>query len=229
MIFYEYHVHPEIDLEGMLAKLEALGWTGVCFVCKSMEAIEQLKKALNALKSSKLDFALGYKIETTQPEHLAKIAKNMRKKVEVLLVHGGNLEINRAACETPEVDILTHPELGRNDAGLDYVAAKLARENKVAIEFNFRSLLLSYKKSRADIFSRMLENAKLVRKAKAPFIITSGAVEPYDLRSPYELMAFGKALGLNPKESKNGLSERILKENRKRLGGKWVMPGVEIE
>jgi ribonuclease P/MRP protein subunit RPP1 len=229
MGFYEYHIHPEIDLEGMLAKLEALGWSGVCFLCRSEEAMDQLKRALSALKTPGLDVAISYKIETAQPEHLAKIAKTMRKRAEVILAHGGNLEINRTACETPEIDILAHPEIGRNDSGLDYVAAKLARENNVAIEFNFRGLLLSYKKTRAEIFSRMLENARLVRKAKAPFIITSGALEPYDLRSPYELMAFARALGLNPKESKKGLSEKLLKENRKRLGGRWIMPGVEIE
>ena len=226
MKFYEYHVHPEVDLEGMIKNLGNLGWSGVCFVCDSLEAIEEFKKKL---KKTNLDIAFGYKIETDKPSNIPKIAKKIRKRVELILVHGGDLEINRKACETPEVDILTHPELGRDDPGLDYIMAKLAKKNNVSIEFNFRNLLFSYKKSRSDIFSNMLENAKLVRKYRTPFVLSSGAIEPYDLRSPSELISFGKVLGLNPKEIKTNLSEKILEENRKRLGKKWIMPGVELE
>ena len=229
MGFYEYHVHPEVDLEGMLRTLEKLGWSGACFVCKSLEDIERLKKTLEAFKTSRLDVSFGLKIEVHQPENIPRIAKKARKGVELILVHGGSLEVNRKACETAEVDILAHPELGRNDSGLDYTMAKLAKENRVAIEFNFRNILFSYKKSRSETLSRLLENANLVRKAKAPFVITSGAVEPYDLRSPSELIAFGRTLGLNQKHVKASFSEKMLKENRKRLGSRWVMPGVEIE
>ena len=228
MNFYEYHVHPEIDLEGVVKTLEKLRWSGACFVCNSIEKIKELKNEMKNLETN-LDIAFGYKIETDKPNNVTKLARRFRRRVEIILVHGGKLEINRKACETPEVDILTHPELGRNDGGLDYVMAKLAKENHVAIEFNFRNLLLSYGKIRSAVFSSMLNNARLVKKYKAPFVLTSGAVEPYDLRSPSELIAFGRTLGLNSKDVKLSLSDGIIKENRKRLGGRWIMPGVEIE
>jgi ribonuclease P/MRP protein subunit RPP1 len=226
MSFYEYHVHPEVDLEKMAETLRKLGWSGVCFVCRSLEEIEGFRRKLGR---TELDVAFGYKIETNKPDNVPKIAKKVRKKVELVLVNGGDLEVNRKACETSEVDILTHPELGRNDPGLDYVFAKLARKNNVSIEFNFRNILLSYKKSRSDIFSNMLENAKLVRKYGTPFILSTGAIEHFDLRSPSELISFGRVLGLDSKEIKTNLSGKILQENRKRLGKKWVMPGVELE
>ena len=226
MKFYDYHVHPEIDLENMLSMAEKLGWSGVCLACRSFREIEE---ARNNLRKTGLEVAFGYKIEARKPAEIAKTAKKIRKRVELILVHGGDPEINRKACETPEVDVLAHPELGRNDPGLDHVMVKLAKENGVSIEFNFRNLLLSYKKSRSDIFSNMTENAKLVRKFRAPFVITSGALEPYDLRPPSELISFANLLGLNTKETKNRLSGKILEENRKRLDSKWVMPGVELE
>jgi len=228
MIFYEYHLHPEIDLEGMLKTSEKLGWKGVCLVCKSLESMEELKKRLLNMRPAN-DVFFGYRIETNQPENVQKTARKMRKRVEIIIVQGGDIEVNRAACETSEIDILSHPEMGRKDSGLDYVMAKLAKGNNVAIEFNFRNVLFSSKKTRSDILSSMLENAKLVRKYKTPFVLTSGALEPYDLRSPSELISFGRILGLNTKDIKENLSDRIIRENRKRLGGKWIMPGVEIE
>jgi ribonuclease P/MRP protein subunit RPP1 len=228
MQFYEYHVHPEVDMENVLSKLEILGWKGVCFVCRSVDDIEKYKNLLKSFKTH-MDVSFGYKIETENPKNVVKIAKSVRKKVEIILVHGGKLDINRVACETPEIDILTHPELGRQDGGIDYVMANLAKENNVAIEFNFRNLLLSYKKRRAEIFSYMLENAKIVKKVKAPFVITSGALEAYDLRSPYDLLSFAKTLGFSQKDAKLALSNNIIEENRRRLSGKWIMPGVEKE
>jgi len=226
MSFFEYHVHPEVDPGGMASTLKTLGWNGACFICKSLEEAEMFKKKLG---KTGLDVAFGCKIETKDPNSIPRIARKIRKRAEIILVHGGDLEINRKACETPEIDILAHPELGRNDPGLDYVMARLAKKNNVAIEFNFRGLLVSYKKSRSDVFSAMLENAKLVRKYKVPFIMTSGAIEHHGLRSPSELIAMGRVLGLESNFIKNSLSPVMLKENRKRLGIKWIMPGVELE
>lgn len=225
MMFYEYHVHPEVDLGGMLDNLSKLGWGGACLICDSLEQMEKIRKSIK----TGLDISLGYRIKTEKPSVVVKLARKMRKKAEVILVNGGDTEINRKACETPEVDILTHPGLDRKDSGLDYVMAKFARENNVAVEFSFRELLLSYKISRSRIFSGMLENAKLVRKYKTPFTITSGAVDPLDMRSPSDLISLGRILGLDPKRVKSSLSDWIVKENRKRLDKKWIMPGVEIE
>lgn len=228
MNFYEYHLHAEIDLDGMLSTLPKLGWSGACLVFKTIEQMEQARKLMQG-KHPGIAISYGHKIETPQPEHVQRIARKLRKSTELIFVHGGDIEVNRKACETPEVDVLSHPEQGRNDGGLDHVMVRLAKENNVAIEFNFRSLLLPSRKSRSDVFSRMLDNAALVRKYKAPFVLTSGAVEPYDLRSPSELMSFAKLLGLDPKRAKFALSPKMLEENRKRLGKNWIMPGVEIE
>jgi ribonuclease P/MRP protein subunit RPP1 len=227
MNFYDLHVHPEIDPKKMIEFAKLLGWDGICFVFKSLREIEKFKKTFESNQG--LDIAFGLKIEVKNPEELKKIVRNVRREVELISIFGGDLEINRKACETPEVDILTHPEFERNDSGLDHVTVKLAKENNVSIEFNFRELLFSYKKSRADVFSKMLKNAKLVRKYNAPFIITSGALDPHDLRSPSDLISFGRVLGLDPKKTKLSFSGSILKENRKRLASEWVMPGVEIE
>ncbi|MCX6817791.1 MAG: hypothetical protein NTU57_02955 [Candidatus Aenigmarchaeota archaeon] len=230
MSFYEYHVHAEVDVNGMLTLLERMGWKGVCFVSKSLEDVSALRDQFASMPSkSPLDVSFGLKIETSHPDQMQKLARKARKAVEVILVHGGNIEVNRVACETPEIDVLAHPEMGRNDGGIDLVMAKLAKKNNVAIEFNMRNVLISNRKTRADVFSSMLENAKLVRKYKPPFILTSGAVDPYDLRAPSELLSFARLLGLNPKYSKIAISGKMLLENRKRLGGKWIMPGVEVE
>lgn len=141
-------------------------------------------------------------------------ARGMRKKVDVIVSEG------REALETPEVDVVW--------AGgeMNYIMVKIAKRNNVAIGFDFSLLLHSSKRKRGELLAVYFQAAKLVRKYKAPFILTSGAHSPWDLRSPSDLIAFGKVLGFQESECKKALSGRIVKENRKRLE-KGVIRGVE--
>ena len=106
--------------------------------------------------------------------------------------------------------------------------AKLAKKNNVSIEFSLSDLIQTSKLSRSKILHDLMENAKLVKKYKTPFVLTSGSFDCFGLRSPSELLSFGRVLGFQDPEIKNALSDFIVKENRKRLSGKWVMPGVEV-
>ncbi len=227
MKFYDMHVHPEVELIKVLAFAEKLGWNGLCLIYNDIKELEEARMALKSVKH--IDISFGVKLEPKRANDIPVMVERVRKRAEMVLVYGGDLEINRKACETAGVDILCHPELGREDSGLDHIMAKLAKKNFVAIEFNFRQLLMLYSQNRSKYFSNMEINAKLVQKYNVPFVLTSGAVSCWDLRAPSELSSLGKLLGFDGKEVKNALSGWILENNRKRLSGKWVMPGVELE
>jgi ribonuclease P/MRP protein subunit RPP1 len=150
---------------------------------------------------------------------------------DVLLVHGGDLRLNRAAVETKEVDILTHPERKRYDSGLNHVMAKLARKNKVAIEVNFNEILNNTKKTRSRAMGYMRDNVQLAKKYKMPIVVCSGAKSHWDMRDPLSLASMAEQLGMPLKDAKESVSktpEAIVKEIKKRKGGEWVMPGVKI-
>lgn len=234
MKLYDLNVRansPE-DLKETIRLARELGWSGLGIVLEYSrdfsKNLESLRKEIKTLKPG-LDIVLCAEIPGDRPSSIRRIAGDLRKRVELILVSGGDLEANRRALETPEVDILSHPSLGRNDPGIDHVMAKLAVKNRVAVEFSFNEILYAYKKRRAQILQNLLESAKLVRKYRSPFILSSGAQGPWDLRGSSELIALGGLLGLGPGETKQSLSGGILQENRKRLGRKWVMPGVEVE
>ena len=208
---------------------EKLGWKGIGIIIdyKDLEGLKKIKKTIK-----NLDIAFGIEIEPKRASSLKRHVLKIRKEVELVLVSGGDLDINRKALETPEVDILTHPwgSLNnlRSDPGINHISARLAKENNVAISFNFGDLIHSYQRKRTALFQNYLGAAKLIKKYKSPFVITSGALSPWDMRSPSDLFSFGKILGLGDREIKASMLGRTVKENRKRLGKKWIMPGVEI-
>jgi len=210
------------ELEKMAEVAKRLGWRGIGVILPWKE-----RAKLKEFKGKRLETDVALGLELSGRGFKRDIQK-VRREVELIVVQGGDSDINRAAVETPEVDILARPWMGRQDCGIDYVMARLAAKNRVAIQFDFGELLHSSKRSRVQLLSQLMEAAKLVKKYRAPFVVTSGAKSPFDLRAPSDLLSFGRILGFQDPDIKKALSGWIVQENRKRLSGKWVMPGVEV-
>ena len=230
-MFYDLNVRAE-KIKETISFAKSLGWQGIGIILeyKKLGEISKIRKSLNR---EGIDMCFGVEISPKKISSVKKEVLKARKHVELVVVNGGDLDVNRKAVEIPEVDILIHPwgplnDL-RSDAGINHIVAKIARENNVSICFDFRGMLHSYQRTRSELFKNLFRAARIIKKYKAPFVISSGAVSYWDLRAPSELISFGRLLGFGDKEIKKSMSESIVKENRKRLGEKWIMPGVEIE
>ncbi len=233
---YDLHVHAspfggESSAEDMIDFAKRLGWSGIVFCCfaDSVEIIEQQRRIVNSLKTKDFDVAMGVEIKANSGEELHSAIDRTRRKAEMLIVSGGSLDINRAALETNQVDMLSHPENQRNDSGIDLVMAKLAADNNVSIELNFREALNSYRKSRVHVLSHMRHNLKLAKKFGFPLAITSGAYSKWELRAPRELAAFGINLGMRVEETFQSLASSRVETNRQKSDQNWIVPGVKVD
>lgn len=236
MNYYDFHVHSsfsegESSIDEIARRAKLLGFKGICFAeyLKNKNQLRSLKKETSEVsKKVGIEIFIGCEAKTT--DELKKLAR-MRKEYDVLLIRGSDLDLNRKAVETKEVDILTHPELNRKDSGFNHTMAKLAAKNNVAIEINFREILLSSKNTRSHIMHKISENVRLCKKYKTPVIICSGAVSHWQLRDPKILMSMSCLLGLELNESKKAISEvpeGIVKMIKKRQDKKWIRPGVKV-
>ena len=236
MYFYDLHLHSEFSegkssVEDFAKRAKILGFSGVCFATyyKDRNRVDRLKKrAVEASKKTGVDIFIG--LEATTLEELKKLV-NIRRDYDILLVRGTNLNLNRKAVQTKEVDILTHPEYNRRDSGLNHTMAKLAAKNQVAVEINFREILLSSKNTRSHIMHHIQNNVKLCKKYRTPIIISSGAVSHWQLKDPRVLISMGRLLGLELNEAKKALSEipqNIIRMVKERRDSKWIRPGVRV-
>ncbi|MDI6798425.1 MAG: RNase P subunit p30 family protein [Candidatus Aenigmarchaeota archaeon] len=230
------HVHSsfsggESSLEQLASMAKQLGYRGICFTAYPISKREEsiLKAEIERVKKEAgIEILLGF--EARNIKELKFLAKR-RGEFDVLLARGGDLKLNREACETPEVDILTHPEFERLDSGLDHVSVKFAAKNNVAIEVNFREILISNKKTRSMILKNMSRNVKLAKKYHATIIICSGGISHYELRDPKVLISFANQLGLELKEAKEAISktpESIVKKIKERRSENFIIPGVKV-
>lgn len=215
LMAWDYGVMASEDPKAVVSMAGKLGLSGVCM----------LADADFKAPKGKMSIVRGLLIDEKNPETLKKSVRNNRKSFEVIAVIGRDEKINRAAAETAGVDIL----IPFHDTKVDVVMAKEAKKRNVRIAFDFSTLLHSSLEDRGQTFSQMMKNAQSVMKCRAPFLIISGAKSAYGMRAQSELTAFGKLLGFDEASVKASMGSALIDENRKRLSGKWVMPGVEVE
>jgi ribonuclease P/MRP protein subunit RPP1 len=133
---------------------------------------------------------------------LKELRKEIQSRKGLIIVQGGDLDINRFVVENKKVDILLSPENNsRKDlmfsrrSGLNQVLCKLAAKNGVAIGFDFSYLLNSKGKQRARILGRMRQNVKFCKKYGVKMVFSSFARNKYELRSEDFLKIFARILG----------------------------------
>ena len=130
-------------------------------------------------------------------EDLKEVIRKNRKKVPIW-VNGSGLKANRMILSLSGISFIRALKL-------DYVAVRLASKNGIRIVFDFNQLLLRSGSERARIWSKYWQVARLVRKYKAPFALVTLAGSRWELRSPSELLAFGRKLGFQDPEIKTAL------------------------
>ncbi len=243
-LYYDLHVHLDNnlnDLKGRIKLAKHMGWNGICLTAdfQDTETIKEFSEKIDDMrKETKLTLLIGAEITAKSIQELQKNSRKALSCVDLSLVNGGGDEINRAASECWEVDILCHPEklaekdfMKQKNSGVDHVMAKLMAERLIALEFNFSEILNSYGMLRSHVLGRMRQNVMLARKYKALMILTSGAQDKWELRAPGELIAIGKAIGMTQIEAKLAVSEnpsRLLKKSKDRKDPNIILKGLDV-
>ncbi|MGB9978286.1 ribonuclease P protein component 3 [Methanobacterium sp.] len=199
-MFFDFHVH-NIQLAD---EAKRLGYNGIAFIQSS----RNYNKSDN-ITHAKDNFNIwsGVEIYAKNPDDLRKKVQKFREHDDIIIVNGGDIKVNRAACEDPRVDILAHPYKNRRDSGINHILAKKASENNVAIELSINSIIKARLSLRAKILSHFRQILKLQRKFKFPLIITSNAYSIYDLRTPEDIIAFAGCLEMTHDEIISSLSK----------------------
>lgn len=227
--FYDFCVHAVPDGENTAEQLAALarhlGYSGIVLTNHS-DKLPQSRPVLSS--ANEFEVFRGIELVEENPSKLNSLIGKFRKSVDVLIVHGGSENVNRAALENPRVDILNHPAFDKS-SGLNQVLAKAAAENNVAIGLTLRPLLHTRGPRRVRLLSDLRANLDLARKYDVSLVLSSGAMSCFDLRSPMEALALAEVCGLEEDEALEAMTtvpERIISRNRPGPG--YVREGVEV-
>lgn len=199
MRFIDLHVHSNLS-------------TGADPPEKMLEHARTLKVELGLCDGVKGD---GYPSGTeVLPTSRRDLRFKVRKKLDYIVVCGGDYKVNRLAVAESEVDILAHPDLGRKDSGVDAIVARAAGENKVAIEVNLSRIIGASGVSRVYALRNLKKILMLSRKYGAPLVVSTGAESWLDLRGGEGVYHLLRLIGFQEDEAVDAMvtvPEQILR------------------
>jgi ribonuclease P/MRP protein subunit RPP1 len=225
-MFFDLHFHGN---ENVIREAERLGYAGLGLTRYFEDCNEEFIREFDILNdSSNIIIKKCIEISCKNPEDLRKKVQKSRRNSDILMVRGGDLKVNRAACEDQRVDILSQPYRSRRDTGLNHVLARKAAENSVAIELNLKILFKTNLRYRYRVISQFRHIIELQRKFKFPLIITTNANSKYDLRSPQDIFALARCFQMTFEELFDAISEtpkEIIETNNAR--DSFIVDGVK--
>jgi ribonuclease P/MRP protein subunit RPP1 len=209
--FYDFYTHPD-NTSLMAIEGKRYGYSGIAVIGHAPNE--------NTIFPEDFSIYRGIEIQA-KPSRIREEIKKFRGSGHILIVNGGEEELNRAAVETEGFDILMHPLEFNN------VLAKAASNNSVSIGFNLGLLIRLRGEARVRELKTMWINLKHARKYKLQLILTSDAHSIYDLRAPREMVAISSLFGMTEKEAVDAMSSMPLNILR-RKSPDYIQEGIEI-
>ena len=235
-IFYDLHAHSFLSCGAdsptrLILHAKRLGWHGLAITDYYPININLFEKIKTIVKENFKNFNLifGVEIKTEKISDLKTAVKELRPIVDVILVNTNDSAVARIAARDSRVDILAQDNLRKEK--LDPVLFKLAAKSNICFEINLRSLLQTQGISRIQLLKLIHQEIQYVRRFQVKTIITSGAYSWLDLRTPREVIALAKCLGLTKEEALSAISTipyDIISSNRKRREPGFIAEGVRV-
>ncbi|ESS12736.1 MAG: ribonuclease P protein subunit Rpp30 [uncultured archaeon A07HR60] len=177
-------------------------------------------------EQSDIDIVRGVEIEIDSPDTAGGIVASVRPEFEIVSVRGGDDGVNRFAVERDRVDVLARPMDGGE---FNHVLAKAAKANQTRVEFDFGPALRAAGGPRVRALRGLRKLREIVDHYETPYVVTASPRSHLQMRAPRELVAVGRETGFEPEWLREGLAEWgvIAAQNRQRLSGEFIAPGVE--
>lgn len=220
MKFYDFNLKGRNYNSDIILLKEAknLGWDYVK-LNYNLKDYQKAQEYIDQLKKININFDIGLEIKTNKGNELNRQINKNREKIKYITVHGGLDKINRQAVENIKLDTLNRTYYKRRDCGINQVLSKEAVKNNIAIELTIKDILTNHSSYRAKTIDHYKEIIKLHRKFKFPLLLTTGATNIYDVKSPRDSIAIFKSIGLTDTEIEEGFTktpEKIIEYNNKR-------------
>ncbi len=161
--------------------------------------IDTYKEVLeNFDKNKKENILIGLEIDDE-----SKNAKKIIRKadgIDVIIFKGRDSKDNREALKIKEITLMSNPD------NLDSVCFDLAKENLIGFELNLQDFINNQRYRRVKALENYRELLKAYRKFLFPLVLTSGARDTHEVKTPLTLVSFGCTLGMDIREAKGAIT-----------------------
>lgn len=161
----------------------------------------------------------GVVVKAENPDDLRKKLRKVRKNIIVGVT--GNEAVCREAVMRRKVDLI----LDSDNRQLDYATIKLAAEKDVAIELGLAKFIRNKGLSRMQLFERLCDEVRVIKKFDVPFVVTTAAENVYEMRTRRQVENFFSFFGCEIVKARQHATRLV----RKYYDTRFIMDGFEIE
>ncbi|MBD3405506.1 MAG: hypothetical protein GF411_05145 [Candidatus Lokiarchaeota archaeon] len=212
-------IQTHADIAEFIEMSQKLGYTG--FVTRKFNSLIEEMNGIRVCKRIRLQ---GRKLSK-----LKKVVASQRYQAVIISAIVGNVTIANWAAGDSRVDLLTLPESGKYR--LKESTARIAADTGTSLEVIISPLLKSSGLSRSIILKGYRDSIRTALSAGMRIVLSSGARNPYQMRSPKALSHIGYILGLDQAQSKRAILETpddIIRYNVRRLDRDIITKGLEV-
>ncbi len=233
--FVDLHLAPPIQdldrIESMVSKSAELGYSLVSIPLPTGTTRGTIDRLRSICAKADIDFATRIDLIPGTPRALLHLLRRIRRRFEVVSVICGSKAVARQAAKDRRVDLLSFSVTDLHRRFFDQAEAELASKALSGFEIDMTPLLEQTGLQRVRLISRLRQEARIARKLDVPIIISSGASQPHDLRSPRDCAALASLFDFDVQFALDALSEiplALVERNRRKLSPEYLAPGVRI-
>ncbi|MCD6510925.1 MAG: hypothetical protein J7L11_11135 [Thermoprotei archaeon] len=212
-------------IDSFISLLKELDIKLVALTARNREEIRQLRDLARRYNED-VDIVVRLNISTEERSSLLKLLK-ARREVEVVAVECLTQSIARIAAKDSRVDLLYFPFKQRVSLGATEVRLRDDRATW-GVELRFWDLVRCEK---WILLQRIREAIALALSQGVPIVLTSGARDFLELRSPRDMAFILSLFDVNEEDAIKSIADNpfeIVKRNREKLSGSHVLPGVKV-
>ncbi|MDH5267331.1 MAG: hypothetical protein OEW62_06585 [Candidatus Bathyarchaeota archaeon] len=233
--FVDPHFRPSIansnQVEKMINKSSELGYHLIGIPIQPNLVRGTIHELQRICSDAKIDIVTRLDLAPNTPHELLLDLRRFRRRFEIVSVTCNSKSVARQAAKDRRVDLLSFPATNLRKRFFDYAEAELASKALSSLEIDMAPLLSLKGFSRIRLLSRLRKEVVIAKRFGVPVILSSGAKDPYLMRSPYDYAALATLFDMPQEPALCALSENplaIIKRNREKLSSDYIAPGIRI-
>ena len=233
--FADPHLRPPIansnQVKKMINKSSELGYRLIGIPIEPNLMRDTIHELQRICSDAKIDLVTRLDLAPNTPHELLLDLRRFRRRFEIVSVTCNSKSVARQAAKDRRVDLLSFPATNLRKRFFDYAEAELASKALSSLEIDMAPLLSLKGFSRIRLLSRLRKEVVIAKRFGVPVILSSGAKDPYLIRSPYDYAALAALFDMPQEPALCALSENplaIIKRNREKLNSDYIAPGIRI-
>jgi RNase P/RNase MRP subunit p30 len=227
--FADLHVSPRVEDESSSRRIAELlclaGYSVVALALPTGLLRDRVVGLRRVFEDQGVETVSRVDLSANSRMDLLRLLRRFRNIYDVVAVKCGNQNVASIACRDRRVD-LVYFDPKHLQVRFSHPLASLLRGT---LEFNLISTFLG--ETGSEIFSRVAKEAAIAREHGSRVVLSSGCTSPAMVRSPSQISAIGRSIGLPKELSNQAVSEAplsIIERNHERRSHEYIEEGVKV-